>query len=65
MLAFAVSLKYWGKNQLYIKLEKSEFEQTQIQFLGYIISPEGMNMDPNMIKAVMDWCAPKNIKEMQ
>ena len=53
------------QNRLYIKLEKCEFEQTQIQFLGYIISPDGVGMDPEKIKAVVDWPAPGNIKEIQ
>lgn len=53
------------KNRLYIKLEKCEFEQTKIQFLGYIISPEGLSMDPDKIKAVVEWPAPRNIKEIQ
>lgn len=40
-------------------------EQTHIQFLGYIISSEGLCMDPNQIKAVVKWPAPWNIKEIQ
>ena len=53
------------EQSLYIKLEKCEFEQTTTQFLGYIISPEGLSMDPRKIQAVIDWPPPKNEKEIQ
>ena len=53
------------KNKLYIKLEKCEFHRTEIQFLGYIISPQGLHMDPNKIKAIVDWPVPSNVKEVQ
>jgi hypothetical protein len=31
---------------LYAKLEKCVFHQPQVEFLGYIISGEGLSMDP-------------------
>ncbi|XP_041423615.1 protein cordon-bleu [Xenopus laevis] len=34
------------KNSLFAKLEKCVFEVSKIPFLGYIISPEGFEMDP-------------------
>ncbi|KAK3547963.1 hypothetical protein QTP70_001627 [Hemibagrus guttatus] len=33
------------KNHLFIKLEKCEFHQRNITFLGYILTPEGVEMD--------------------
>ncbi|XP_069610855.1 zinc finger protein 729-like [Ranitomeya imitator] len=37
-------LRRLKENQLYIKPEKREFHRSEIQFLGYIISPQGLNM---------------------
>uniref|UniRef100_A0AAQ4QFQ9 CCHC-type domain-containing protein n=1 Tax=Gasterosteus aculeatus aculeatus TaxID=481459 RepID=A0AAQ4QFQ9_GASAC len=53
------------ENHLYVKLEKCEFHQTQVQFLGYIISPQGVQMDEGKVKAVMNWPEPQTIKELQ
>ena len=38
--------------KLYCKLKKCQFHQTKLPFLGYIISLEGITMDPDKIKAV-------------
>ncbi|XP_075180996.1 uncharacterized protein LOC142251834 [Anomaloglossus baeobatrachus] len=53
------------ENHLYIKLEKCEFHCSQIQFLGYVISPQGLNMESGKIQAILDWPEPGNIKEVQ
>ncbi|KAG1934122.1 retrotransposable element [Pimephales promelas] len=53
------------ENQLYAKLPKCEFHQTQIAFLGYIISAEGVTMDGDKVQAVVDWPQPKNVKQLQ
>ena len=53
------------EHQLYLKLEKCEFEKTTVQFLGYIISPKGLEMDPSKIRAITEWPTPKNVKDIQ
>lgn len=53
------------KNRLYIKIEKCEFHQIEIQFLGYVISPNGLQMDSSKIKAIVDWPTPRSIKDVQ
>ncbi|KAM3936861.1 LOW QUALITY PROTEIN: extracellular calcium-sensing receptor-like [Leptodactylus fuscus] len=58
-------LKRLRDNQLCIKLEKCEFHQREIQFLGYVISPSGLCMDTSKVQAIMDWPIPKNVKEVQ
>ncbi|KAH9253870.1 hypothetical protein BASA81_008182 [Batrachochytrium salamandrivorans] len=37
----------------------------KIKYLGYIISPNGVSMDPSKISAVQDWPAPKKVRELQ
>ncbi|KAK3530084.1 hypothetical protein QTP86_011902 [Hemibagrus guttatus] len=50
---------------LFVKLEKCEFHRTTVTFLGYVISPRGVEMDTNKVQAVSEWLAPATIKELQ
>ncbi|XP_043090657.1 uncharacterized mitochondrial protein AtMg00860-like [Puntigrus tetrazona] len=52
-------------NQLYAKLQKCEFHKTQVAYLGYIISAEGVTMDEHKVKAVVEWPRPSTVKELQ
>jgi hypothetical protein len=47
--------------KLYVKLEKCVFHQLQVEFLGYIISTEGLSIDPKKIQTIMEWKKPKSI----
>ncbi len=53
------------EHQLYAKMEKCEFHQTQVSFLGYIISSEGVAMDDKKVQFVLNWPQPKTVKELQ
>ena len=50
---------------LYAKLEKCVFHQPQVEFLGYIISGEGLSMDPKKIQTVIEWKKPATIRDVQ
>ncbi|KAK3507421.1 hypothetical protein QTP70_020385 [Hemibagrus guttatus] len=50
---------------IFVKLEKCEFHRTTVTFLGYVISPRGVEMDTNKVWAVSEWPAPATIKELQ
>ncbi|XP_068098242.1 uncharacterized protein [Hyperolius riggenbachi] len=52
-------------HNLYAKLEKYSFEQTNVQFLGLQISAEGIKMDSQKVSAILDWPAPKDKKGVQ
>ncbi|KAI2654876.1 Transposon Tf2-6 polyprotein [Labeo rohita] len=58
-------LKRLIQHQLYAKLQKCEFHQTRISFLGYIISAEGVTMDDQKVTSVLNWPRPKTIKDLQ
>ena len=50
---------------LYTKLEKCEFHMEKVSFLGFIISPEGISMDPERIRTVAEWPIPESILDIQ
>ncbi|KAA0722980.1 Retrovirus-related Pol polyprotein from transposon 297 [Triplophysa tibetana] len=58
-------LQQLRKHQLYLKLEKCEFHRPTVQFLGYIVSAEGINMDQGKILAIQNWPLPQTVKELQ
>ncbi|CAI7833139.1 unnamed protein product [Closterium sp. NIES-53] len=53
------------KNKFYVKLSKSDFALKKVQFLGHMVSAEGVHVDPRKIKAVKKWKVPENVKELQ
>uniref|UniRef100_A0A4W5LZ43 ribonuclease H n=1 Tax=Hucho hucho TaxID=62062 RepID=A0A4W5LZ43_9TELE len=52
-------------NHLYIKPEKCEFHVSEVQFVGFIITPGNIQMDPRKVQAVTNWPTPNNVKEVQ
>ncbi len=50
---------------LYAKLEKCVFHQPQVKFLGYIISGEGLSMDPKKIQTVTEWKKLATVRDVQ
>ncbi len=53
------------ENRLFAKLEKCEFHARSVPFLGFILSPEGIRMDPAKVEAVANWPTPDNRKVVQ
>ncbi|XP_026384181.1 uncharacterized protein LOC113279725 [Papaver somniferum] len=53
------------QHQLYAKLSKCCFGQTSLEYLGHIISGEGVCADPNKITCMQSWPQPKTIKELR
>jgi hypothetical protein len=42
------------ENKLYIKFEKCEFGVTEVDFLGHRITQEGLKMDDQKVKTILD-----------
>ena len=47
-------------NKLFAKLSKCDFFTNSVEFLGHIISDEGIKVDPKKIKVIVDWAIPKD-----
>jgi len=52
-------------NKLYVNLEKCEFDVTKTTFLGFVLSQDGLEMDKEKVKVILDWPIPTTVKEVQ
>ena len=57
-------LRILRENKLYAKLEKCVFMVSEIQFLGFLLSASGFRMDPEKVRAVLEWDLPENQKAL-
>jgi hypothetical protein len=53
------------KYNLYLRPEKCEFELQEIEYLGMIIRPREVHMNPGKVAAVRDWTTPANLREVR
>ena len=56
------TLREW---QLYAQLSKFQFWLDRVEFLGHVISVEGVSVDPQKIEAVVNWKPLKNVSEVR
>lgn len=52
-------------NQLFAKMSKCEFHITTVVFLGYIIKPTRVEMDPEKVQTIKEWPMPELIHDIQ
>jgi hypothetical protein len=56
--------KAW-EYDLYFKTKKCEFRKPKIKYLGLVVEEGKLAMDPTKLKEILDWPAPKTVKEVQ
>lgn len=52
-------------NSLYAKRSKCTFAQQQIEYLGHLITANGVATDPSKVAAITQWPTPTNITELR
>jgi len=58
-------LRRLEENDLFIKLEKCKWKVREVEFLGVVIGPKGVEMQKEKVEGVLNWLASRNIKEVQ
>lgn len=58
-------LKTLKKYQLFAKKSKCAFGQPRVEYLGHVISEDGITSDPSKVEAMMSWSRPKNVKKLR
>jgi len=58
-------IKRLEENDLYIKLEKCRWKVREVGFLGVVIGLEGIKMEEEKVKGVLEWLTPKCVKDVQ
>ena len=58
-------LKILMDNELYLKTEKCEFETQKLEYLGVIIKPDSIEMDPIKLTGIKAWPVPKSAKNVK
>lgn len=50
---------------LKIKVDKCHFLQSEVRFLGQVVSAQGVSTDPEKVSAVNQWPVPNTLKELR
>ncbi len=50
---------------LKLKITKCGFVHQETKYLGHIITSNGLNTDPKLVQAIMDYPPPKNVREVR
>ena len=58
-------VKRLEENDLYVKPEKCKWKVKEVGFLGVVIGPEGIKMEEEKVKGVLEWPMPKCVKDVQ
>jgi phosphatidylinositol kinase/protein kinase (PI-3 family) len=57
-------LQVLREHQLYVKFSKCDFFQKKIHYLGHVIFEEGVTVDPDKIRSIMEWPTPKDVLDI-
>jgi len=58
-------LKLLEEKQLYAKISKCFFGVPEVEYLGHIVSHEGVKVDPSKIKTIKEWKIHTSIKHLR
>jgi Reverse transcriptase (RNA-dependent DNA polymerase) len=52
-------------HSLYAKADKCEWHRDSVEFLGYMLSADGLTMSEDKIQMIRDWPEPRRVKDIQ
>ena len=58
-------LEAFQNNGILLKAEKSKLFQTQIDYLGFNISCQGINVKSTYMQKIKDWPTPSDLKSLE
>ena len=59
------TLEILRQHQLYAKVSKCAFFQNRVEYLGHVVSTEGLSPDPAKVQAVRDWKMPESVTDIR
>ena len=62
MLGSVVIMQTTG---LHAKMKKYAFSLLELEYLGHVVSKDGLKADPEKYKAIQEWPQPTNLGELQ
>jgi hypothetical protein len=57
-------LKRLREYKLYVNLKKCKWHTDCTKYLGYIISPAGISIDPERVKTIQEWPKPATVRDI-
>ena len=60
-----IVLQELRQHQLYAKFSKCDFFKDKIQYLGHVVTKEGISVDPEKIKAIEKCLVLKDVNDVQ
>ena len=60
-----IVLQELREQQLYAKFSKCDFFKDKIQYLGHIVTKEGISVHPKKIWEIEDWPVPKDVTDVR
>ena len=55
-------LRRLKENDLFVKPEKCKWKVREIEFLGVVIGPKGIEMQKEKMEGILNWLVPRNVK---
>src|SRR6266498_5625807 len=60
-----IVLRRLREHRLYAKFSKCEYWLSEMAFLGHVLNKDGVAVDLNKVKEVLDWMPPKSVSEIR
>jgi hypothetical protein len=58
-------LRRLRKHGLYANARKCKFHRDSVEYLGYILTSDGLHMAKDKVQTILDWPEPQKVKDIQ